>query len=205
MTTFKVGNPDGISVGNEIFTVGRGPHPDRQRARPTTPRPTAACASCRPPRRATAPRPATWGSGTCTYTADGTATTDSFTYTVGDGTGQTAVGTVRRHHRRRQPATGHRRRRHRDRRRGIVVLLLLHRERPRRGRSSRRCGPRPAATAAPTSRPSPTRAPTPPPSRSPTTAARRRRRTSASPWSTSRRPSATAAPTAGGCAAGRSA
>ena len=93
VTTFKVGNPDGISVGNEIFTVGRGlTLTANVLSNDTSPNGGVHLVSSTPASDGTAT--CDLGLGTCTYTADGTATSDSFTYTVADGAGQTAVGRV---------------------------------------------------------------------------------------------------------------
>ena len=93
VTTFKVGNPDGLSVGNEIFTVGRGLTLTADvLSNDTSPNGGVHLVSSTPASDGTAT--CDLGLGTCTYTADGTATSDSFTYTVADGAGQTAVGRV---------------------------------------------------------------------------------------------------------------
>ena len=93
VTTFKVGNPDGLSVGNEIFTVGRGlTLTANVLSNDTSPNGGVHLVSSTPASDGTAT--CDLGLGTCTYTADGTATSDSFTYTVADGAGQTAVGRV---------------------------------------------------------------------------------------------------------------
>ena len=75
VTTFKVGNPDGLSVGNEIFTVGRGlTLTANVLSNDTSPNGGVHLVSSTPASDGTATCDV--GLGTCTYTADGTATSD---------------------------------------------------------------------------------------------------------------------------------
>ena len=198
VTTFKVGNPDGLSVGNEIFTVGRGlTLTANVLSNDTSPNGGVHLVSSTPASDGTAT--CDLGLGTCTYTADGTATSDSFTYTVADGAGQTAVGRVS------VTIVD-------DNQPPVIVgadtatadegssFSYSYTVNDPDGTIVSTVWTTPAGYSGASQPTFADEARTPPPSRSPTTAARRRRRTSVSPSPTSLRPSATAAPTAGGCA-----
>lgn len=93
LVTIAVGDPEGVLVGDEVFTVARGLTLEANvLSNDYSPNYGLHLTGFTPASDGTAS--CDLAAGTCRYTADGTATTDSFTYTVEDAQGHTGVGTV---------------------------------------------------------------------------------------------------------------